>query len=174
MTLLYVVGAIVLVVLILGLIAPKNYNVSRTTTIARPVREVFNYLKFLKNQSEWSPWEARDPEMKKEFVGTDGEVGFVSKWTGNKQVGAGEQEITGIIENDVVETELRFLKPWKSTSRAYMRVREISENTTQVVWGFQGEHKFPSSVFMLFMNMDKAVGKDFEEGLNKLKKILES
>lgn len=30
------------------------------------------------------------------------------------------------------------------------------------------------SIVMLFMNMDKAVGKDFEEGLASLKEILEN
>jgi hypothetical protein len=42
-----------------------------------------------------------------------------------------------------------------------------------VTWGFSGKNKFPFSIMMLFMNMDKAVGKDFEEGLDNLKSILE-
>ena len=49
----------------------------------------------------------------------------------------------------------------------------IQINLTQVIWGFSGKNKFPISIMMLFMNMDKAVGKDFEYGLNKLKGILE-
>ena len=39
--------------------------------------------------------------MEKEFKGTDGEVGFISAWKGNKEVGEGEQEIIGLVENEV-------------------------------------------------------------------------
>lgn len=34
-----------------------------------------------------------DPNMEKEFKGTDGTVGFIYGWNGNKEGGEGEQEI---------------------------------------------------------------------------------
>lgn len=111
--------------------------------------------------------------MKKEYQGEDGEVGFISSWKGNKQVGEGEQEITGIYVNDRMESQLRFFKPWKSESDAYIKVEEIDAETTKVTWGFSGINKPPSNVFMLFFNMDKTIGKEFEEGLSNLKKHLE-
>jgi hypothetical protein len=49
----------------------------------------------------------------------------------------------------------------------------LDKQQTNVTWGFSGRNKFPFSIFMLFMNMDKAVGKDFEEGLKSLKQQLE-
>jgi len=98
MIFLYIIGAIVLLILVLGLLAPKGYN-------------VFNYVKYIKNQDHWSPWKSRDPEMKQSFIGEDGTVGFVSKWKGNKEVGTGEQEIKGIVENERIDSELRFFKP---------------------------------------------------------------
>ena len=169
---LYILLAIVLLIILLAIIAPKNYDVSRTITIQKALPEVFLYLKSLKNQDNWSPWAEKDPNMNKTFSGTDGEVGFISAWEGNKEVGSGEQEITGIIENKVVNSQLRFLKPFKSTSDAYLKVEKEGEGT-RVIWGFSGKNKFPISIMMLFMNMDKAIGKDFEYGLNKLKGILE-
>jgi len=171
---LYIILSIVIIVLILGLIAPKRYEVNRSIIINKPLAEVFNYLKYVKNQDDWSPWKKKDPDMKQTFEGTDGEVGFISKWAGNKDVGEGEQEIKRIVENERVETELRFLKPWKSQSDAYIRVVGLEPKQTNVTWGFSGKNKFPFSIFMLFMNMDKAVGKDFEEGLNNLKNQLEN
>ena len=170
---LYVLLAIVSLIVILGLIAPKKYEVNREIVINKPLAEVFTYLKSLKNQDNWSPWAAKDPNMKKTFTGKDGEVGCVSAWEGNKDVGSGEQELMNIIENVVIESQLRFLKPFKSTSDAYLKVNKV-ENGTKVIWGFTGINKFPISIMMLFMNMDKTVGKDFEEGLDKLKKILEN
>lgn len=171
---LYVILAIIAVIILLAVIAPKNYNVNRSIIINKPIAEVFNYLKYIKNQDDWSPWKKKDPDMKQTFTGTDGEIGFVSRWEGNKDVGVGEQELTGITENSSVKSQLRFYKPWKSQSDAYITTREVDANTTEVVWGFTGVNKPPSNIFFLFFNMDKTVGKDFEEGLSDLKRILES
>ncbi|MEX0315763.1 MAG: SRPBCC family protein [Allomuricauda sp.] len=172
-TLLYILAGIVLLILILAMIAPKSYNVSRSIEIAKPKSEVFENLRFLKNQDAWSPWNKKDPNMEKKFTGTDGEVGATSYWNGNKDVGEGEQELTKIVDGERIESELRFLKPWKSTSDAYLLTEDSGDGKTKVTWGFSGKNKFPTSIFMLFMNMDKAVGGDFEEGLASLKSLLE-
>jgi hypothetical protein len=173
MIFLYILAGIIALYLILSLIAPKKYHVFRNIEVNKPLPEVFNFIKYVKNQDHWSPWDHKDPDMKKEYSGEDGEVGFISRWKGNKQVGEGEQEITVIYENERMESQLRFLKPWKSESDAYIKVEEINASTTKVTWGFSGENKPPGNVFMLFFNMDKVVGKDFEEGLAALKKYLE-
>ena len=174
MVLLYVVLAIVSIIILLALIAPKTYNVSRNITINKPVSEVFDYLRHIKNQDDWSPWKKKDPNMKQEFTGTDGEVGFIFRWEGNKDVGTGEQELVSITENTSINSQLRFYKPWKSQSDAYLTTRAIDDYSTEVIWGFSGVNKPPSNIFFLFFNMDKTVGKDFEEGLSDLKKLLES
>lgn len=171
---LYVIVGIVALVLILAIIAPKTYHVHRGIEIHKPLPEVFQYLKYIKNQDAWSPWDKKDPNQKKEHIGTDGQVGFIAKWVGNKDVGEGEQQVTRIVENDIVESKLRFFKPWKSESDAYIKVTKIDDHQTKVTWGFTGNNKFPSSIFMLFFSMDKMIGKDFESGLEDLKRILES
>ncbi len=172
-TLLYILGGVVLLLVILAILAPKNYHVHRSIIINKPLADVFEYLKFIKNQDEWSPWMKKDPEMIRHFQGTDGKIGFVARWEGNKQVGVGEQEIKKITKNSSIETELRFLKPFKSESDAYINVEETKDKHTKVTWGFSGENKFPMSIFMIFMSMDKSVGKDFEEGMTNLKAVLE-
>jgi len=173
MLIFYIFLGIIALFIILTLVAPKTFNVSRSIVINKPLPEVFEYLKYIKNQDNWSPWKLKDPDMKQEFVGSDGEIGFVSKWVGNKKVGTGEQEIINIIENESIEAMLRFFKPWKSESNAITKVEDLGNNKTKVIWGFHGESKPPSNVFFLFFNMDKAVGKDFEAGLKMLKDILE-
>lgn len=173
-TLLYIVAGIVLLVLILALLAPKTYDVSRSTVIDKPRKEVFAYLRSLKKQAEWSPWEKKDPNMHKEFRGTDGEVGSVSYWNGNKDVGEGEQEITKIVDGERIEGALRFMKPWKSESDCYFITEDADGHKTKVTWGFSGRNKFPMSIMMLFMSMDKMVGKDFEDGLSTMKASLEN
>lgn len=170
---LYILLVIIVLIVFLSVLAPKTYNVNRNIVINKSLEDVFNFLKHLKNQEYWSPWEQKDPNLKKEFTGNDGEVGFISKWEGNKDVGVGEQEIKEIIENDVINTHLQFFKPWKSESDAYLKVEKLDDNSTKVIWGFSGYNKFPMSIMMIFMSMDKMVGKDFEFGLNKLKGYLE-
>lgn len=172
MLILYILLAIVALFIILGMMAPKTYEVSRSIVISKPKKEVFKYLKSLKNQDDWSPWGKRDPNMEKQFTGTDGKVGATSHWKGNKEVGEGEQEIKNIIEGERIESELRFLKPWKSTSDAFLST-EDAQGGTKVTWGFKGHNKFPMSIMMIFMSMDKMIGKDFEEGLGDLKAKLE-
>lgn len=174
MIFLYILGAIVTLFILLALMAPKDYEVNRSIVIDKPLPEVFNYLKHIKNQDHWSPWKKKDPDMKQEFIGTDGEVGFISKWEGNKDVGIGEQEIMNIVNNDRVEARLRFFKPWKSESDAVTKVEDAGDAKTKVTWGFSGTNKVPTNIFMMLYNIDKHVGKDFEEGLASLKEILET
>ncbi|MBM1107565.1 SRPBCC family protein [Aurantibacter crassamenti] len=169
----YIIIAIVAIVILLALAAPKTYNVSRSIEVKRPKQEVFDYLLSLKNMDDWSPWAKKDPNMVKTFTGTDGEVGCISHWVGNKDVGEGEQEIKRITNGEQIDSELRFLKPWKSTSDCYLKVVETAAAATKVTWGFSGKNKFPMSIMTLFMSMDKMVGKDFEEGLASLKSVLE-
>ncbi len=171
---LYIILGLIAIVVFLALIAPKTYNVSRSVTIDKPIAEVFNYVKHIKNQDNWSPWKKKDPNMKQAYVGTDGEPGFIARWEGNKHVGTGEQELISITENESVKSQLRFFKPWKSQSDAYITTEDIDGESTKVVWGFSGVNKPPSNIFFLFFNMDKTVGKDFQEGLSELKQILES
>jgi len=174
MIFLYILLAIVVVFGILTNAAPKKYDVRRTIVINKPLSEVFEYLKLVENQNIWSPWKKRDPEMKQVQTGVDGTIGFINSWdSDHKEVGAGEQEITAIVENDRIDSELRFFKPWKSQSDAFFIVKEIEPSQTEVVWGFSGSHSVPLNVMMLMYNIDKVVGKDFDEGLRDLKQVLE-
>ena len=174
MIFLYILGGLLLVFLLLAMAAPKTYHVERSIIIDKPRDVVFPYLKSVKNQDHWSPWKKKDPDMKQQSEGEDGTVGFISKWQGNKDVGEGEQEIIGITEMERIDTQLRFFKPWKSESDAFITTEDADVGKTKVIWGFSGKNKFPFSIFFLFFNMDKTVGKDFEEGLDSLKNILEN
>ncbi len=174
MIILYIAISLLALIILLAIIAPKEYSVKRSISINRPLPEVFEYLKLIKNQDNWSPWKKKDPNMKQDYSGTDGEVGFISKWEGNKEVGTGEQEIKRIVENEIIEAQLRFYKPWKSQSDAFTKVEDMGDGLTKVTWGFAGVNKPPSNIFFLFFNMDKTVGKDFEDGLADLKIILEN
>lgn len=167
-----IIGALGLILLILSLIAPKELAVERSVSLSVPKEQVYESLRFLKNHEAWSPWSKRDPAMESKYTGTDGEVGGTHYWKGNKQVGEGEQEIKRLTPHSRIETELRFLKPWKTTNYAYFDLSDEGPGT-RVAWGFKAPAKFPMNVMMMFINMDKAIGKDFEEGLSGLKEEME-
>lgn len=173
MIILYILLGLIAVLLITGLFISKDMKATRSIVINKANAEVFNYIKFLKNQQNYSKWASMDPNMKNEFRGTDGEVGFLNSWEGNKKVGKGEQEIKGIEEGKRLITELRFIKPFKSVAKATMSTESVNENSTKVSWGFEGQMNYPMNVMKLFMNMEKAVGDDFSIGLNNLKTVLE-
>ena len=173
MIVLYIILGLIGALLVAGLFIPKGMKATRDIVINKPSAEVFNYIKYLKNQQNFSKWATLDPNIKNEFRGTDGTIGFVNSWEGNKKVGQGEQEITGIEEDKQLTTELRFIKPFKSVAKSTMNTVSVNENSTKVSWGFEGEMNYPMNVMKLFMNMEKAIGDDFGIGLANLKTVLE-
>jgi uncharacterized protein YndB with AHSA1/START domain len=167
-------AVIVVLMLLIGIFVKKDYSVAKEVVINKPRSEVFNYLRLLKNQAKFSVWASADPNMKTEFRGTDGSEGFVSAWdSDNKNVGKGEQEILKIADGERIDYELRFLKPFKSTSWAYITTTAVDDNHTMVHWEFNGKMKYPSNLMLLFMNMGKMVGNDLDKGLQNLKANLE-
>ena len=169
-----VILGLIALLLIVALFVKKEYAVVREVTINKPRQVVFDYVKYLKNQDNYSVWAKLDPNMKKDYSGTDGTLGFVSAWESNvKDVGSGEQEITKITDGERLDMELRFLKPFKSTDFAYIITENVSDNQTKVMWGFTGKMPYPMNIMLLCMNMDKMLGNELQTGLNNLKSTLE-
>lgn len=169
-----VIAIIIIVPLIVALFVKKDIKVEEEIIINANSDEVYSYVVLLKNQNNYSKWALSDPKMKSSFRGVDGTVGFVSAWTSeDKNTGTGEQEITKITENRI-EYELRFIKPFKQTNFSYMEVDKVDDNQTIVKWGFESTMKYPSNLFLLFMDMEKMLSDDLETGLRNLKNIIEN
>jgi uncharacterized protein YndB with AHSA1/START domain len=169
---LVILGLIVLLLLVSAFVN-KDMNVTKEVIINKSRQEVFAYVKLLKNQDNYSKWGSMDPNMKKSYSGTDGTIGFVSAWDGNKDVGAGEQEIIKIDEGNRIDYALRFTKPFKSKADCFITFADAGENQTKVQWGFKSKMTYPMNIILLFMSADEMVGKDFETGLSNLKKVME-
>lgn len=168
-----IVIALVAVVVILGIMAPKEAIVERSTTINAPAHVIWENVKSLEAQHGWSPWAKRDPEMKTTYEGETGQVGSKYSWTGNEEVGSGYQSITAVNEGSRIEQDLVFTAPWESEAKVWIDLLEDGEGQ-KVTWGFKTEFGFITSVFMLMNDMDAQLGPDFEEGLGYLKEICES
>ncbi len=168
------IGALILLPFIIAIFLKKDYAVERSILILKPKAEVFEFLKFLKNQDEYTVWSKIDPKMEKKFTGTDGSVGAISYWkSSNPDVGEGEQEIKSIQDGYRVDVELRFIEPFKSKDKAYYFVDSISDKETKVTWGFNGVMDYPMNLMLPIMNMEKMLSDTFDENLKNLKKVLE-
>ncbi len=172
--LLYAVVLIIAVVLITALFVKKDYTITRSIVINKPKTEVFNYVKYLKNQNNYSKWAKMDPNMKQEFRGTDATPGFISAWDSEDgNVGKGEQKITSIQEGKRINYEIHFIKPMEGLAPAYMATDSIAPNQTKVTWTFEEHMTYPFNFMCLIMNVEKMIGDDLQTGLNNLKTILE-
>ena len=175
---LIVLGGLVVLALVAALalvgLAPQEFGVEREVVVNKPKAEVFDYVKLLKNQKEWGAWQKRDPEMKIEYRGTDGEAGFVSSWeSNNEEVGAGEQEILKVDPGKRIDYELRFKRPYETKGEVWITTDAAGEGKTRVKWGFKGKMPAPFNAILLFIDMEGPLSRDFDEGLANLKKILE-
>ena len=165
-------GLLIMIILILGLIAPTQIKLERSTTIAASPATVFPYLKYLNKQDMWSPWLEMDPDMKRTFSGTDGTVGALTSWEGNSDVGKGEREITLIEDMKQVDTEVRFKEPFESIAKAEMKMEEVEEGV-KVSWGFETNVGFPANALYMLMGVKSYVTEDYDKGLAKLKVMAE-
>jgi uncharacterized protein YndB with AHSA1/START domain len=157
---------------IMGLFVKKDYFIQREIVINKPINQVFDYVRHLKNQDNFSKWVMQDPNKKTEFRGTDGEVGFVYAWESkNKNAGKGEQEIKGITKDQRVDIEIRFEKPFKNIAQTPFITEAISGNQTRVKWRMEGRNTYPMNMMTLFLK--NVLGKDMDTSLLNMKNILE-
>jgi hypothetical protein len=170
---LYTIGIFIFLVVVLGIVAPRDFLVEKQLVINQPPTVVFEKIKYLKSHNDWNPWLKKDPMAKFEYSGVDGSVGFIVKWNGNSKVGAGEEEIKGLVEGKRMDLELRFKHPMEAVNQSYLILTPMYEGQTNVTWGMKGRVGFPKNVLYLLGNVPKQLGYDFDEGLRILKAMLE-
>ena len=168
---LLVVAGIIALLLIIALFMKKEHYVNREIIINTPRQKVFDYVKLLKNQDEFNKHAMTAPDRNREFRGTDGTVGYIYAWSGNKDAGVGEKEIKNIIEGKRIEMEIRFVKPMAATACIIMDTESVSDNQTKVHWSNAGTLKYPLNI--LVPMLEKNVAKDMDISLSTLKNILE-
>ncbi|MEQ1881578.1 MAG: SRPBCC family protein, partial [Burkholderiales bacterium] len=172
--------AIVIILIIgiasfLGVVAmqPSDFRVTRGAIIGAPVSAVFSQVNDFHKWESWSPWAKRDPQMKQAYEGAPTGVGAVSAWSGNSEVGKGRMTITESRADESIRIKLEFLEPFNVTNTAEFAF-ETEGTQTKVTWSMSGTNNFMAKAVGLFMNMDKMIGGDFEQGLVNLKALTEA
>ena len=150
----------------------NTYTVERTMTVRADPSRVYEEVEDFQRWTAWSPWEDLDPDMQRTYSGPQKGAGSTYAWSGNRKAGEGRMEITRTDEPTRVLIDLVFIKPFKSSSVTTFTFASEGDGT-RVTWTLAGPKTFAVKVMGLFTSMDKLVGKDFEKGLGRLKRIAE-
>lgn len=165
-----ILGLIVLM-FVVALFVNKEYTVEKDVVVQKSKQEVFDYVKYVKNQNNYNKWAMADPNAKKDYKGTDGTVGFIYAWDGNNKVGKGEQQILNIEDGQRIDFGLHFIKPFEGKANAWITTESVSGDQTKIKWGMHGRSPYPLNIMNLFV--PAVLGKDLQTSLDQLKSILE-
>lgn len=165
------VVVLIAAVLIYAATKPDTFRVERTASIKAPPEKIYPLLNDFKQQVAWSPWEKKDPGMKRTYSGAESGKGSVYEWDGNSDIGKGRLEITESSPSKVA-MKLDFLEPFEAHNMAEFTLAPTGE-TTDVTWAIFGPMPYISKVMTIFCNMDTMIGKEFEAGLADLKALAE-
>jgi len=174
--LLGIAAAVVLIVVVLAAIVamqPSEFRIERSAIIPAPAPVVFAQVNDFHNWQAWSPWAKLDPAAKNSFEGAPAGKGASFSWAGNQKVGEGRMTITESRPNELIRIKLEFLKPFEATNTAEFTFRPEGERTA-VTWSMYGHKNLISRAVFLFVNMDKALGAEFDKGLAGMTALAEA
>ena len=168
---------VVVVVLVIALLAfaatkPDSFQVQRSASVKARPEKIFPLIDDFQNWGSWSPYENKDPAMKRAHSGPASGKGAVYEWDGDKNVGKGRMEITESSPASKIVIQLDFFKPFEAHNIAEFTL-EPQGDTTKVTWAMRGPAPFISKLMQVFINFDHMIGKDFEAGLANLKAVAE-
>jgi hypothetical protein len=150
---------------------PDSYHVERSAKIDAPAQVVFSQLDDFKAWASWSPWEKLDPNMRRIYDGPPRGVGARYAWQGSKKVGRGRMEIVESQPPTLIKQRLEFIEPFAALAETRFQLAPEGEKATTVTWSMDGKNNFIAKVFCVFVNMDKAIGGDFDRGLANLSQV---
>jgi hypothetical protein len=170
-----IVAVLVLVIagiLIYAATKPNTLVVQRSTAIKASPEKIFALINDFDQWGAWSPYEKKDPAMKRTRSGPPKGKGAIYAWDGNKDVGKGRMEIADTTPSSKVTINLDFEKPFEGHNTVTFSI-EPKGDAVQVTWHMQGRSPYLAKVIGVFINMDAMIGKDFEAGLASLKALAE-
>ena len=167
-----VLAIVIAIVLILAATKPNTFSVRRATTVKAPPERIFPLINDFRQWGSWSPYENKDPAMKRSYSGAADGKGAVYGWEGNKNVGSGRMEILDTSEPSKIVIKLDFFTPFEGHNTAEFTMLPQGD-VTNVTWLMHGPVPFMGKIMHVLMNIDRMVGKDFEIGLANLKRLTE-
>jgi hypothetical protein len=183
-----VLAVAVAIVLALAATKPASFSVRRAALVKAAPEKIFSLINDFHQWGSWSPYENKDPAMKRSYSGAAAGRGAVYAWDGNNNVGSGRMEILDSSAPSKIVIKLDFFRPFEGHNTAEFTMlpqggathgttdptTDVTSNvTTNVTWLMHGPAPFMSRLMQVFMNIDHMIGKDFEVGLANLKRLTE-
>ncbi|MBI5384541.1 MAG: SRPBCC family protein [Verrucomicrobia bacterium] len=172
-TILITAAVVIVGFVILVATRPADFRVTRTAAVSAPPSVVFAQVNELRKWEAWSPWGKLDPAMKQTYEGPPAGTGAAYGWSGNKNVGEGRMTITECRPNEFIRFNLEFVKPFAGICTTEFTFQPQGDQTA-VTWTMSGKNNFMAKAMGLFMNCDKMVGGQFDQGLAAMKSVAET
>ncbi|HEU4459834.1 MAG TPA: SRPBCC family protein [Methylibium sp.] len=151
---------------------PDSFRVERRTVIQAPPEKIYPLINDLQAFTSWSPYDRKDPAMKRSFSGPQAGPGALYAWDGNREIGAGSMQIVESRAPDKVLVKLDFVRPFKVQNHVEFLLAPQPAGT-EVTWAMHGPSPYVSKLMGTIFDMDKMIGRDFEAGLANLKALAE-
>jgi uncharacterized protein YndB with AHSA1/START domain len=169
---LLIILLLVATVLILAATKPNTFRVQRSVSIQASPEKIFALIDNLHSWPQWAPQDRDDPRMKRTFSGPESGVGATSNWSGSGNTGTGQMTITESEPSKKIAIAVDWQKPFQARNINEF-VLDPEGGSTRVTWTMQGPNLYMMKLMGVFTNMDRLMGKHFENGLANLKAVAE-
>ena len=170
----YILLALVAVVAIILVVAsrrPSDFRYARSRTIAAPAERVYAEMTDLRRVNRWNTFALRETKGRADYSGADSGPGARFDFSGPKS-GTGFIEVLRTEPLARVDMRLVMTKPMACDNRIEF-ILEPQGASTRVTWAMSGVSALIPKVFAMFIDCDKMMAKEFDEGLANLAAIVE-
>ena len=164
---------LILLIVVVGFLSPKNVHVERSMTMNADANTVFAQVNELRNWDNWSTWAQIDPDGT-EWTYSDSAATGKDAWyswkSEHKNVGNGKLTILESDKPNSIKTQIDF--EGQGTSNGAW-VFEPTKDGTKVTWSMDIDMGNNPIGRIMGLMMDGMIGSDFEKGLTNMKKVVE-
>lgn len=154
---------------------PNTFRITRSAVIDAPPERIYPLINDLHEWPSWSPWSRLDPAQVVTYDGSPLGAGAIMSWSGDRwRVGSGKMKIVESSQNERVRIKIQFIKPLAAMHDVQFDLKPVGEAGTELVWTISGKNEFIAKAMHSFMDMDKMIGGQFEQGLASLKALVEA
>jgi uncharacterized protein YndB with AHSA1/START domain len=165
-----VIVVLIAAILIFAANRPDTFHIQRSRTITAPPEKVFALINDLHNWPRWAPLDREDSSLKRSFSGAPAGVGAVSEWEGRGNSGKGAMTITESDAPRKIVIQVDWVRPFQARNMNEFAL-EPDGTGTKVTWSMTGPNLFIMKLMSTFTNMDRMMGKHFDDGLENLKTV---
>jgi hypothetical protein len=163
-------GALLALVLLVGLCMPKHWSVERSMLLNAEPGKIHPIVGNLESWPRWMPWMEDDPGMQLTFEGKAGEPGSKMIWKSEK-MGNGQLTVTSSDPAAGLDYEMmmdEFIEPARGSIHY-----APAGTATRVTWKDQGTFGTNPLLRLLGPMMEGMLEQYFDKGLTNVKSIVE-